>query len=96
MTELQRLNHDIDLSIALDRLKQNSDFKALILDDYLQDRVISYLSLAISSTLSKEEQEKFSSKAYAAMYLKEYLNEIEVAGASAKEARDVLMQNGEL
>lgn len=96
MSELQQLNHNIDLADALNRLKQNRDFKALILDDYLQDRVISYLSLAISSTLSKEEQEKFSSKAYAAMYLKEYLNEIEIAGALAKESRDTLMQNGEL
>lgn len=96
MSELQQLNHNIDLADALNRLKHNTDFKALILDDYLQDRVISYLSLAISSTLSKEEQEKFSSKAYAAMYLKEYLNEIEIAGALAKESRDTLMQNGEL
>lgn len=96
MSELQQLNHNIDLADALNRLKQNRDFKALILDDYLQDRVISYLSLAISSTLSREEQEKFSSKAYAAMYLKEYLDEIEIAGALAKDARDTLMQNGEL
>ena len=96
MSELQQLNHNIDLADALNRLKQNRDFKALILDDYLQDRVISYLSLAISSTLSKEEQDKFSSKAYAAMYLKEYLDEIEIAGALAKDARDTLMQDGEL
>lgn len=96
MSELQQLNHNIDLADALNRLKQNRDFKALILDDYLQDRVISYLSLAISSTLSREEQEKFSSKAYAAMYLKEYLDEIEIAGALAKDARDTLMQDGEL
>ena len=30
------------------------------------------------------------------MYLKEFLNEIEIAGALAKESRDTLMQNGEL
>ena len=30
------------------------------------------------------------------MYLKEYLDEIEIAGALAKDARDTLMQDGEL
>jgi hypothetical protein len=42
---IEEINHHIEMGEALHRLKENADFKKVILDGYLRDKVLASVSL---------------------------------------------------
>lgn len=79
--ELQKLDLDIQNSDRLDRLLKNRDFKALILDMYLDDGS-TYLTRNLTRVKDRDAiTEQYLSRSY----LYRFLDDIAQAGNEARE-----------
>lgn len=81
---IEQAKEQVALKEALDRLMENADFKAVVLDDYFDKYLKGLTQLVVLST--DQRKQECCDKWKAIGYFQQYLKDLNTAGFQAKEA----------